>query len=53
MAFDDCYRTNNKNYDWFIILDMDEFLYIKNNTLENYLSDDIFNKCDIIRINWV
>ena len=31
---------------------MDEFLYIVNNTLENYLSSDILDKCDIVKINW-
>ena len=31
---------------------MDEFLYIVNNTLENYLLDNVFDKCDIVKINW-
>ena len=52
-AFDDCYKSYNKQYDWFIIFDMDEFLYIVNNTLENYLLDKVFDKCDIVKINWV
>ena len=53
MAFDNCYKSYNKEYDWFIILDMDEFLYIRNNTLENYLLDHSLDKCDIVKINWV
>ena len=53
MAFDHCYKNYNKKYDWFIMLDMDEFLYTINTTLEEYLSDKIFDKCDIIKINWV
>ena len=28
---------------------MDEFLYIVNNTLENYLLDNVFDKCDIAK----
>jgi hypothetical protein len=51
MAFDNCYKSYNKEYDWFILLDMDEFLYIVNNTLENYLSSDILDRCDIVKIN--
>jgi hypothetical protein len=35
------------------MIDMDEYLYIVNNTLKNYLSNKIFNKCDFIKINWV
>ena len=52
-AFTSCYKKNYKNYDWFIMIDMDEFLYLVNNTLEGYLTDNIFNKCDFIKINWV
>ena len=53
MVFTDCYKSYNNQYDWIIILDMDEFLYIVNNTLENYLLDNTFDKCDIVKINWV
>ena len=35
------------------MVDLDEFLIIKNNTLKNYLSNQIFNKCDFIKFNWV
>ena len=35
------------------MVDMDEYLYIVNNTLKNYLSNQIFNKCDFIVFNWV
>ena len=35
------------------MVDLDEFLIIKNNTLKNYLSKDIFKKCDFISFNWV
>lgn len=35
------------------MIDIDEYLYIVNNTLKNYLSNKIFNKCDFIKINWV
>ena len=51
-AFTDCYHNNKDKYDWFIMFDMDEYLYIVNNTLKNYLSSSILNECDYIRIHW-
>ena len=53
MAFTTCYNNNIYKFDWFIMLDMDEYLYIINDTLKNYLSNHIFDKCDFIKINWV
>ena len=35
------------------MLDMDEYLYIVNNSLANYLNRPIFDKCDFINIHWV
>ena len=52
-AFNDCYKNNRNDYDWFLMIDMDEFLVIINNTLKNYLSNPIFNKCDFIKFHWV
>ena len=52
-AFTNCYRNNLKKYDWFIMVDMDEFLYIVNDTLKNYLMNERFYKCDFIKIHWV
>lgn len=52
MAFTTCYNNNKNNFNWFIMFDMDEYLYIINDTLKNYLSNTIFNKCDFIKINW-
>ena len=51
-AFTNCYHKNRNKYDWFLMIDMDEYLYIVNNTLKNYLSNQIFNKCDFIKFNW-
>ena len=53
MAFTDCYNNNKNKYDWFLMFDMDEFLYIVNDTLKGYLSNNIFNKCDFIKLHWV
>ena len=52
MEFTDCYQKNFKIFDWFIMVDMDEYLYIINDTLKNYLNNDVFNKCDFIKIHW-
>ena len=52
-AFTDCYKNNIEKFDWFIMLDMDEYLYIVNDTLEKYLNSPTIKKCDIIKINWV
>ena len=51
-AFTDCYKNNFKKYDWFIMVDMDEYLYIVKDTLKDYLSNRIFDKCDFIKIHW-
>ena len=52
-AFTECYHNNSKDYDWFLMIDMDEFLFIKNDTLKHYLSNYIFDKCDFIKFHWV
>jgi hypothetical protein len=52
-AFTNCYHNNLNKYDWFLMVDIDEYLYIVNNTLKNYLSNKIFNKCDFIIFHWV
>jgi hypothetical protein len=36
--FTDCYSKNKDKYDWFLMVDMDEFLFIKKGSLKNYLS---------------
>ena len=40
-------------FDWILMIDMDEFLYIVNDTLQNYLSNIKFKKCDFIEYYWV
>ena len=53
LAFSKCYNNNLNLFDWFLMVDMDEFLYIVNNTLKKYLTNKRFNKCDFIKFNWV
>ena len=52
-AFNDCYKNNMKKYDWILMADMDEFLFVVNDTVKHYLSSDFLDKCDFIKINWV
>jgi len=52
-AFTNCYHSNKKDYDWFLMIDMDEFLFIKNDTLKHYLSNKTFDKCDFVKFHWV
>ena len=35
------------------MVDMDEYLYIINDSLKNYLNNEVFNKCDFIKIHWM
>ena len=53
LAYNHCYQQNLNKYSWFLFLDVDEYLYIKNNrTLLNFLSDDRFLNCNSILINY-
>ena len=52
-AFTTCYNNNKDKYDWFLMVDMDEYLYIINDTLKDYLSKKVFDKCDFIKFHWV
>ena len=52
-AFTICYKNNKLNYNWILMADMDEYLYIVNDSLKNYLSSKVFKKCDFIKYYWV
>ena len=51
-SFTKCYNDNKNNFDWFLMLDLDEFLFIKSFGLKQYLSQLIFKKCDFISFHW-
>ena len=52
-AYNHCYSKHKDEYDWFIMIDMDEYLVIKNNdTLKGYLTDQVFDKCDFLKLHW-
>ncbi len=52
-AFTNCYHNIKKDFDWIFMIDADEYLVIKNNALNYYLSENIFQKCDFIKIHWI
>lgn len=52
-VYNNCYRNNNNKFDWLLMIDMDEFLYIKRFSLKKYLSKSVFKKCDFIKFNWI
>ena len=51
----DCYAKNNKNYEWLSFFDFDEFLDIKPkaNTIKEFLTNKRYEKCTIIKINFL
>ena len=52
-AFTDCYERNKLKYDWFLMIDMDEFLYlVEDNNIKEYISNHVFDKCDFIKFHW-
>ena len=52
-AYFDCYEKYKIYYDWLSFFDFDEFLELKNQTIQEFLDDNIFNCCQIIKINWL
>ena len=52
--FDNCYKKNNKNFDWLIFYDLDEFINLKNfSNIKDFLNQKKFNKCQSIYLNWL
>jgi hypothetical protein len=52
-VYTDCYEKNKNKFDWILMVDMDEYLYIKKDKLKNYLLKPVFKKCDFIKFHWV
>jgi hypothetical protein len=50
----DCYKNNNKIFDWFAMFDMDEFIFLKNfKNIKSFLNDKRFKRCNLIHLNRV
>ena len=53
-AYNDCYKKNNKYFDWLIFFDIDEFLFLIDfKNIKSFLNDKRFNKCEKIQLNYV
>ncbi len=55
ISYRDCYKNNNKNYDWLSFFDFDEFLELNPpfTKIQEYLGIKKFKKCQNIKINWI
>ena len=54
-AYYNCYKNYNKKYHWLSFFDFDEFLEIrpKNQTIQTFLDNARYKKCQNIKINWL
>ena len=53
-SYQDCYDKNKNEFDWFLFIDVDEFLCINGNkNIKEFLSQEKFNEFDMIHINWM
>ena len=53
-VMNDCYKCNYKIFDWLIMADMDEFIFLKNDkNIKSFLSNKRFLKCYLIHLNRV
>ena len=52
--YNECYDKYKKHYDWILFFDCDEFLFLDKqfNNISEYLSLNIFNNYDCIKVNW-
>ena len=51
-AMNDCYKNNYKKYDWFVMVDMDEFIFLdKYKSIKLFLRKRRFIKCYLIHLN--
>ncbi|WQJ53715.1 MAG: hypothetical protein [Wendovervirus sonii] len=53
-CYNECYRTYKNNYDWFLFIDCDEFLWLKKyDNITDFLTQNIFSDFHVIKINWL
>lgn len=53
-AYDEIYAEHGNEYDWFLIIDCDEFLHLPkfNNDIKAFFSEKKFNDADIVYFHW-
>ena len=50
----DCYKKNNKRYDWLIFYEFDEYIFLKDfRSIKTFLNDQRFHNCQKIQLNWI
>lgn len=53
-SYQDCYDKHNKEYDWILFIDCDEYLYMEGfDDIKLFLSQDKFKEYELIHINWM
>jgi hypothetical protein len=55
-VYNDCYKEYCNEYDWIMFFDFDEFLSFTNDkykTIDEYLSEEMFNEFKMIHVNWL
>lgn len=54
-AYIDCYKKNNKYYNWLSFFDIDEFLELKpkNIKIQEFLDNKRYSYCQNIKFNWL
>lgn len=55
IAYSDCFEKHHEEFDWIIYIDIDEFIVLEKplKTIKDFLSLNVFNHADIIRLNWI
>ena len=55
IAYSDCFEKHHEEFDWIIYIDIDEFIVLEEplKTIKDFLSLNVFNHADIIRLNWI
>ena len=51
--FEYSFRSLKLRCNWFMFIDVDEYLELTNMTLKDYLNMPVFDKCDVIKIHWL
>lgn len=53
-AYNECYKTYGKEYDWIMFLDIDEFLTLNDHdTIKDFLAQDWCRKANAVRFHWL
>ena len=54
-SYYDCYKKNNNKYNWLSFFDMDELIEFNDTslTIQDFLENDRYNKCENVKVNWV